>query len=430
VWKNLVRHYLLCLDRAFSLFLIAGEEHHTLSSNNLPVFSGLNDFPTEDYRLLFGKISESFFAREDAMNRILGMASCGRQMGRDELKFHLDYLHLIALECIFKNYETQGIGPLRTGTPAAAEARLKEIASHDVLEKVSNLTKERGNADQVLGAMFSASVRVQAHLTLANFFRKKIDFSAKNKNFVMLDFPEKYLQATERIAFPEWYTSCFMSDCSNSSVWGNYSVNHTGVCLIFEATQVAGKDFLPLHGYVGYNGLGPTKGLLNMPFLPISYAEGYARIDFYRSIGRLPAPTLRSTWYSDDSGNVSVCAQDVFTDEDNWRRRYWDSFRRDALRKTKDWAYEKEHRLVLYGSVVDYSNPEHRTLTYNFPSLKGLIFGIKTKTEDKLKIMEVIEQKCVAEKRTDFKFYQAYYDPDARHIGHFELTNLLGSPHP
>ncbi|EBO7426256.1 hypothetical protein D0128_24510 [Salmonella enterica] len=44
-------------------------------------------------------------------------------------------------------------------------------------------------------------------------------------------------------------------------------------------------------------------------------------------------------------------------------------------------------------------------------SLKGIIFGIKTKKEDKIKIMQIINAKCEANDRNDFKFYQAFYSP-------------------
>ena len=55
-WKNLFRHYLLCLEHVFSIFIIAGEDHHTLSANDIPIFSDGKSFPTEKYRDLFQQI--------------------------------------------------------------------------------------------------------------------------------------------------------------------------------------------------------------------------------------------------------------------------------------------------------------------------------------------------------------------------------------
>jgi hypothetical protein len=46
---------------------------------------------------------------------------------------------------------------------------------------------------------------------------------------------------------------------------------------------------------------------------------------------------------------------------------------------------------------------------YHFSDLLGVIFGARTSSEDKLRIMKIIEEKCRAEKRTDFEFHQVQY---------------------
>ena len=71
----------------------------------------------------------------------------------------------------------------------------------------------------------------------------------------------------------------------------------------------------------------------------------------------------------------------------------------------KDWGYEKEHRLVLNSGMDE----AHRKLKYEFNSLHGIIFGINTKEEDKLKIIDIIESKCSQYERGEFKIYQAYH---------------------
>jgi hypothetical protein len=51
---------------------------------------------------------------------------------------------------------------------------------------------------------------------------------------------------------------------------------------------------------------------------------------------------------------------------------------------------------------------------YNFLDLSGIIFGAKASAVDKLKVIKVIEEKCRAEKRDDFEFYQAQYSRKTR----------------
>ena len=65
--------------------------------------------------------------------------------------------------------------------------------------------------------------------------------------------------------------------------------------------------------------------------------------------------------------------------------------------------------IPLYSMIADLNEAKRRTLTYNFSSLKGIIFGIGTPDNDKLKIIETIHKKCKENKRTDFEFFQAYY---------------------
>lgn len=94
---------------------------------------------------------------------------------------------------------------------------------------------------------------------------------------------------------------------------------------------------------------------------------------------------------------------------EQWRQKYWDDFYTGISIKLVDWAYEKEHRLLLSSTIFDFKEPHTRKLKYNFCDLEGIIFGIKTPEKEKKIIMNIIEEKCRLDNRQDFKFYQAYY---------------------
>jgi hypothetical protein len=58
---------------------------------------------------------------------------------------------------------------------------------------------------------------------------------------------------------------------------------------------------------------------------------------------------------------------------------------------------------------------DHRKLRYDVSSLAGLVFGMRTATADKLRIMRLLEQKCRAADHKDFAFYQmAYFGKEGR----------------
>ena len=97
------------------------------------------------------------------------------------------------------------------------------------------------------------------------------------------------------------------------------------------------------------------------------------------------------------------------------------------LLKLKIGTYEQEYRLILGKEIRTQTvhGKKSRTLTYDFNSLKGIIFGIKTSDEHRLSIIKIIQEKCEKHKRTDFKFFQAYYSPETGDIRKHELRHPL-----
>jgi len=133
-------------------------------------------------------------------------------------------------------------------------------------------------------------------------------------------------------------------------------------------------------------------------------------------MGRFPEPVLKTEWYSDEQGNISVCADDVFRNMSDWRERYWASFRKLTFTKLSDWQYENEYRLTLMSPLDSFEDPKDRKLKYSFSDLEGIIFGIRTPLAEKARIIDVIASKCRAEGRKSFAFYQATYNAQSGKI--------------
>lgn len=426
VWRNLFRHYLLCLERLCSLLVILGEEH-PITTADMPVFSGEEDFPTPMYQELFVNITNNFFDNESLIKLIDSISKRTTPVRRYELFFYLRNIHIFALEVIYSEYERSGLIPERDNKNAEADKQIRDLLSKEYIGILEKNLLESGGDEKIENAIFSACHHSNLQMDLINRFNGSIDSNKKNRNLVIIEFPKEYITQIERLVFPDWYTACFMSECKSSSVWGHYGDNHSGACLIFNADVINDKSFLKLKGINGYSSTsGPTYGFSNRMFYPIDYIQGYGQIDFFRMLGRLPIPTLNSMWYSlNDS--LSECADDMIESEDSWREKYWGNFYRDVTIKSKDWSYENEHRLILASSLDSFSDPKDRSLKYEFSSLGGIIFGIKTTTEDKLKVIEIIEKKCREAGRDDFKFYQAHYSPKEKCITHSEMS-LLSFP--
>lgn len=413
-YKNLFKHYLMCLERIFSLYIIAGEEHHKITANNIPIYDSFDDFLTPMYKELFEKISKEFFnIFEDFIDTI---ATRSTPIKRNELSSYFDTIHFITLEIIYRNYEENKLLPQREKiTKIDLEVVNKIKESINIREK---LLKEENGVEK-LEALIFIQKQIHDELALINNTQNKFVINFPNKNFLLIDFVNIYLESLEKLMYPNWYTACFMTESHNSSVWGHYGDSHKGVCLIFEANEKESISFS--NGKIGEDLKGIVKGNTEHKFYKVNYQEGYPEIDFFRSIGRLPIPKLYSTWYKGHSSDSKIF-DDFNQDQDKWRITYWDTFYKNILIKTKDWEYEKEYRLILSGLLDDEIKKENRILQYDFKHLKGLIFGIKTPLEDKLRIIDIIANKCKIHDRNNFEFYQAYYCHKNKNIQHKKLS--------
>ncbi len=94
-----------------------------------------------------------------------------------------------------------------------------------------------------------------------------------------------------------------------------------------------------------------------------------------------------------------------------------------ALYKTPEWKHEEEHRVIAY-SVFDMSEDEQRIFKFRFADLVGIVFGARTPTETKLKVMDIVSRKCAAEGRSDFTFSEVRYTPDAFQVHELSLLKL------
>ncbi|WP_444893460.1 hypothetical protein ACJJIE_02685 [Microbulbifer sp. TRSA001] len=416
IWKNFFRHYLLCLDRACSLRLISNGKPPS-SRESIPVFIGKEDLLTPQYKKLFEEISSAFFRDKQASNLLEAILQRSTPIRRDELSFYLRSIHTLALDSIYNTYEKHKLIAQRKGNIGSEHVKsIVDIAFIENLERELTHGTYNGEAEK----MFSKLKNQQSQTSLMYRYNGIMD-DDESKNLLAIDFPDEYISRIEKLVFPEWYTACFMSECTNSSIWGSYANNHTGACLIFNTEEENECSYLRLTCKSGMNANSkPSYGLTRFNFFSIDYTEGFGEIDFFRMLGRLPIPKLNSTWYSLD-GKMSSCADDMATSEDKWRKEYWDRFYRSITKKTEDWKFENEHRLILSGQS-DYSSKEDRTLKYEFKSLKGIIFGIKTPIERKIEVIRIIEKKCKENNRNDFKFYQAHYCPTKGNITHTELS--------
>lgn len=419
VWKNFFRHYLMCIERVNSLYLITGEAHHKITIDDIPIYNSFNDFPTPIYRELFEKIAKDFF--DSCGELIKKIATRTTAIRKDELSIYLNSVHFIALQIIQKHYEKSNFIQGDKKRPKIDRLHLDPIAK--LIDAIEKLIKEEKDTLDKLDSLIMIQREIQNEMKLVNAINNKLYKSTPNRYFIVENFVNEYLKSIEKLTFPSSYIACFSAKeaTHNSSVWGHYGDSHQGVCLIFESNENETLSFS--NAKIGYGSNGVILGKEDINFYQIDYSDSFVEIDFFRSLGRLTTSNLIK-WYYDKDNNFSDIKHEVLDNQDIWKKKYWDTFQKNNLTKTKDWQYEKEFRLILNSGIDGKIDREYRKLQYDFQNLKGLIFGIKTSMQDKIKIVNIIQQKCKENNRDDFEFYQAYYCHINKNIQYEKLSFL------
>jgi hypothetical protein len=424
VWENLLKHFLMCFEQVFTLNIIAGETME-IKANEIPVFKNRSTYSTNDVKDIHSKLEKHFFDHSYISKLSENLATRNTPIRRDELITYLRLVHAYAIQSITEVYQEHGLINKKSDGKRFNDLEnfLKE--KDPIIDLLNRAEEELSGSNEIASVFFLVAGKVSTELNLLTAFHNNTLSASSNKFFLFYEFPQAYVARIEEMVYPNWYTACFMKSCNDSSVWGHYGEQHKGVCLKFKTQSVGEKIQFNVERINGYGERGPTTGMMPHTFYKVNYENKHIEIDFFKSLGRLQVIILRSHWYTDKDGNLSKCADPISKDPevaDRWHSDYWKSFYRGVTTKLKDWNYENEYRLILTNMLHNFDTVESRKLKYDFNNLEGIIFGIKTATENKLKIMKIIDDKCKKHNRTDFNFYQAYYSKESGKIEYAALS--------
>ncbi|MHC8310116.1 hypothetical protein ACYZUC_10965 [Pseudomonas sp. GT1P32] len=406
IWRNLIKHYLRCLIDSCFHFLNAKQGDPLIKQSD--VFASATSSSEK-----LNNLNESIFEKltsEPCINEFISKIAVDRKAKRGEMLAYIQILHYYFIDIILESFYTHGVVTQRLNYFTADRNQILEYIKTASLTIVpgGHLTSEQE-------AEFQTSSRRNADRLL--WTRYKIDHTGREHWFFLLfEYPEIFCRDIERLIYPSWYTACFMTSCSDSSIWGSYGGYHKDVCLKFKTKKDGSGTSLTLSAPNGEDKNGKTWGPVEFNFHEVSYGKQFVEIDFFRSLGQLPTPTLIKSWFMGDNKVISTCAKDMFKDEKKWRADYWNRFYSSVTVKLRAWDREKEFRLIQTSSTGDLECDEHRKLRYDFNSLEGIIFGINTSMENKLEIIKKIESLCTKFGRSEFNFYQSRYDHESSEI--------------
>jgi len=422
-WKNLLRHYLKAVSRACELEALS-RGRAPISWKAIAIIDPRlqAEIPAGERQHDF-EIQRAFFTTE-AEALVAALASRKTPLRREELGVLIRSIHYgtVALVRLCHAVDISQCDATQSSAPLGLLKQGFENATRSVAA-AENLANSRPGSDDDLAELFATSHQTLVQMELIHRHNGAIPPNRPATDFVVSTFPEEYVDHLETLLFPDWATACFMDDCRDAALWAYYGDNHKGACLVFDGGSPSSPS-LGLRRPIGHDDNGPIMGVVPQPFEEVRYVRRHPEVDFFRSIASLPTPVIAEKWYSDGAGGRSACAEELFDRPDEWRSRHWQSFQQGVTTKLKDWEREREFRLIVKGDGARFSDAKSRSLEYEFPALKGIVFGIKTSTEDKLSIARVIEAKCRAAGRADFQFFQAYFSQRSGCVEHFELRHM------
>jgi hypothetical protein len=369
-WENLLRHYLVCLERAFSLVLVGGEAHPTTWAQVPVLDPGDRRASTPEHKRLHEEIFAAFFSRPELQAVIGVLVARGGPIRRHELSLPLTSIHHFALLTIRTVFQRRGLVPASAPDEPGMQQATAQLRNAVILIDQIKTVKSNGPMDEDgIDALFGLSGLVSHQMELINFQNNQADPGRPGTNFLAYGFSEGYVAQVERNCYPDWYAACFMESCGNSSIWGTYGDGHKGVCLRFKTSMLNGVQTLTLNRVHGVGIDGPIRAEVPTPFQKVRYSREHSSIDFFASLGGLPQEVLSKYWYTNARGERSASTVAMHANIDEWRQDYWRNFTARTTQKLDDWDYEKEHRLVTYSLITDLSPPEARKAIYRFDDL-------------------------------------------------------------
>ena len=164
VWRNLLRHDVLCVESAFSLLCLFGETQK-INWSFVPVFNAGEVSFTPQHKELHNSISREFLLSPGIARWIASIANRDMPVRRGELIFLLRGLHFFALSIIRRHYEALGL--LQTqDIPAGLQEKLQDAANLEAksAEAIQSLKLDRQDREDAFDQFFDAQRRLLSEL--------------------------------------------------------------------------------------------------------------------------------------------------------------------------------------------------------------------------------------------------------------------------
>ena len=215
-------------------------------------------------------------------------------------------------------------------------------------------------------------------------------------------FPRMYVEQLKEMMYPNGYVVCFSDTPTNSAMWGNYADNHRGICFVYGTEHFDGREVIHFVAK-------------SLEVKPIKYSAQFITRNFFDTLRHLQF-ICADDWLTGRGGVKSYKLEN--SDASNYDGDYHEKF----YRKLNDWQHEREYRIFLSDKFYRYGDKFARKLRYNPDTLTGIIFGLRTTLDDKLKLIQKLNR--LGKSVGNFEFFQAEFDDETQLISIREKTLL------
>jgi len=407
LWENLLRNYLLNLLSSTHTCLIWDDDEFdefAIQADLTP-----EDLPTDEFRQLFESVCEAFFDERGFQSIPAKLAALPQPLKRKGLQLVLSGIHPSALQAVSETLQDAKIisDPLEVGDTKDADPIVKML---DGLSAAMTAQPET----EWIESLASLVNPLKSHAILQREVQRGIDdlqLHSKKEIFLRTSFPGQYIrEIITSLIHTDWHTLCFAKECTNPPMWATYADEHRGAALMFRVDDQTDDSWgeLTVTGRTGWHGSEPKYDEITATLYDIDYESPPPEVDFFRSLGTLPLPKLRSAWHSTPDGETSQVVGDILEDHDAWIDNHWDQFHNMTTRKLGQWEHEQEVRMVLPDLLG--SEGSHKKVTYDMSQLEGVVFGLRTKLEDRFEVMRILSGNGRDGVSSSVDFYKMVFD--------------------
>ena len=420
-FRGLLKYYIFCLMETFVTIKVATDDDNEeigfglikKIENGDRLFYGFQDIPL--HKETFPEIVDIIFNKKkyNELAKKIAQISKDKPLNLNSVLLLFKIINIECLFCIMYIFENKGFGVFKPGFIDSEECNRRlnsKIDFSQIYLIFENLPKIE-NSDEFNIVIQSFLFDKIGNLLFSNENNKTI----RLKNDILFSkFPEIFFNNLYKKCLGEKYVCCFSEDCESQLMWSHYANSDTGICFKYKVEKKDNYYNFPQCEVIIGGGCTKqqngdfiehyVKERRNIIINKIEYVDKLQEIDFFANIGAMSRHDVTQFFY-DAKQNKYGEKVGMYSDENI--KKYWDIADIVALKKLKEWAYEKEYRFLQHWQfLID------NKVYYDFSQLEGIILGEGISLENKCKIISIIKEKCKKQNRNEFDIYQRKWSFD------------------